>query len=147
MADYYELLEVQPTASVDEIRAAYRRCASPFHPDRNPGDAEAAARFQEITHAYNILSDQNRRRAYDAGHRSGKVENLIDTLVGDLESAMAIFGQVSSLFEVPPPKKRSECTTCNGSGEAPLDLGLIVITRSCPDCEEEKPSTVAGDRP
>lgn len=146
MADYYELLEVSSTASADEIRAAYRRRAGPFHPDRNPGDVSAAAKFQEITYAYNILSDQNRRRAYDSGRSSGKVENLIDSLVGDLESALAIFSQVSSFFEVPPPKKRSECTTCNGSGEAPLDLGLIVITRSCPDCEEEKSSTVAGDR-
>lgn len=146
MADYYELLQVLPTASVDEIRAAYRRSASPFHPDRNPGNPLAAAKFQEISRAYDILSDQNRRRAYDSGRRGG-AENLIDTLVGDLESALAVFGQVSSMFEVPPMKKRSECTTCNGSGEAPLDLGLIVINRSCPDCEEEKPSTVAGDRP
>lgn len=148
MADYYELLEVSSTASVEEIRAAYRKRAGIFHPDRNPGNIEIAEKFCEISHAYDILSDQDRRRVYDAARRGGKVESLIDSLVGDLESALAIFSQVSSFFEVPPMKKRSECKTCGGSGEAPFDLlGLITISRSCPDCEEERSSSTAGDRP
>jgi DnaJ-class molecular chaperone len=147
MADYYELLGVPPTAPVEEVRAAYRKRAGLLHPDRHPGDSDAVKRFCEISNAYDILADPDQRRAYDASCRKKHPESLLDSLSADLESALTIFSQVVSLFDVPEPKKRSECATCNGSGETTLELGLLIITRSCPDCEAEKPSTVAGDRP
>jgi DnaJ-class molecular chaperone len=147
MTDYYELLGVSSVAPVEEIRAAYRQRASLFHPDRNPGDSEVAKLFCEISHAYDILSDDSRRHAYDAMHGRYGSESLFDSLAADLGAAMEIFGQVAAIFEVSEPKKRSECTTCAGTGEATIELGPLVINRSCPDCEDEKPSTVVGDRP
>jgi len=67
--DYYEILSVTRTATDDELKKAYRRCAMKFHPDRNPGDAAALESFKECKEAYEVLSDPSRRRLYDAhGH-------------------------------------------------------------------------------
>lgn len=146
MADYYDLLGVSSTASVEEIRAAYRKCASAFHPDRHPGDDETAKKFCAISHAYGVISDSEKRRSYDASSGKGKSRSLFDSLSDDLESALAIFGKVASFFEVDEPKKRSECTTCKGTGETALEIGPLVIRGSCPDCEVENTSPVNGDR-
>ena len=67
--DYYEVLCVERTASEVEIKKAYRRLAMKHHPDRNPGDAEAEAKFKEAKEAYEVLSDAQKRAAYDQfGH-------------------------------------------------------------------------------
>lgn len=67
--DYYEVLGVAREASEDEIRRAYRQSALKYHPDRNPGNAEAEQKFKEATEAYSVLSDAEKRSAYDRfGH-------------------------------------------------------------------------------
>jgi DnaJ-class molecular chaperone len=63
----YDLLGVKPDASADEIRKAYRKLAKQFHPDINPGKPEAEARFKEISAAYDLLSDSDKRARYDRG--------------------------------------------------------------------------------
>lgn len=67
--DYYEVLGLTKTALDDEIKKAYRTLALQFHPDRNPGDEEAAQRFKEVQEAYEVLSDSDKRQSYDRyGH-------------------------------------------------------------------------------
>jgi molecular chaperone DnaJ len=67
--DYYDLLGVQRGSSADEIKKAYRKLAMQCHPDRNPGDKAAEQRFKEVSEAYDVLKDDQKRAAYDRfGH-------------------------------------------------------------------------------
>ena len=67
--DYYEVLGVSKSASDSELQSAYRKLAKKYHPDMNPGDKEAEAKFKEASEAYSVLSDPDKRRQYDQfGH-------------------------------------------------------------------------------
>ncbi len=63
--DYYSVLGVSKTASAEEIKKAFRKLALKYHPDRNPGNKEAEAHFKELSEAYEVLSDQEKRQKYD----------------------------------------------------------------------------------
>ncbi len=86
--DYYKILGVSKDASQDEIKAAYRKLALKYHPDRNPGDKEAEKRFKEITEAYEVLSDPEKRRQYDQlgyeGLRAGGFKGFDDYDINDI---------------------------------------------------------------
>ena len=71
MADHYEVLGVSRDASADDIKKAYRRLARQLHPDVNPG-ADAAEKFKDVTHAYDVLSDPRQRQEYDMGGQGGQ---------------------------------------------------------------------------
>jgi molecular chaperone DnaJ len=67
--DYYEILGIERTASLDDIKKAYRKLALKYHPDKNPGNPEAEERFKEAAEAYGVLSDEEKRARYDRyGH-------------------------------------------------------------------------------
>ena len=63
--DYYQILGISKSASQDEVKKAYRKLAMKYHPDRNPGDQAAETRFKEVSEAYAVLSDPEKRKQYD----------------------------------------------------------------------------------
>ena len=98
--DYYDILGVNRSASADDVKKAFRKIALASHPDRNPGDDAAEARFKEATEAYSVLSDDEKRRRYDRmGHAAfssagggtpyervdfGSLSEMLGGLIGDL---------------------------------------------------------------
>ena len=98
--DYYEVLGVARNASAAEIKKAYRRMAMKFHPDRNPDDADADAKFKEASEAAEVLTDDNKRQQYDqfghaafegsragGGSQDGNFSSIFEDVFGDIFSA------------------------------------------------------------
>ena len=67
--DYYDVLGVDRGADSGSLKSAYRKLAMQYHPDKNPGNSDAEKRFKEVSEAYEVLSNSEKRQAYDAyGH-------------------------------------------------------------------------------
>lgn len=75
MSDYYSTLGVERSASQDEIKKAYRKLSMQYHPDLNPDDKESEEKFKEISAAYSVLSDTNKRQEYDNPNPFGNMFN------------------------------------------------------------------------
>ncbi|CDR33522.1 Chaperone protein DnaJ [Criblamydia sequanensis CRIB-18] len=107
MSDYYEILEVSKDANAADIKKSYRKLALKYHPDKNPGDKEAEKKFKEISEAYEVLSDENKRRLYDqygkegvmggAGHPGGA--QGFSSMEEALRTFMGAFGGGETIFE------------------------------------------------
>src|SRR5215218_11066762 len=69
--DYYAVLGVSSTASQDEVKKQYRRMAKKYHPDANANDPKASEKFKEISEAYNVVGDAEKRKQYDEMRRLG----------------------------------------------------------------------------
>ena len=140
--DYYEVLGVAKSATEDDIKKSYRRLAMKHHPDRNDGDKDAEQKFKEAKQAYEVLSDPDKRRAYDAhGHAAfegggpgrgagaGDFGDIFGDIFGgggrqrqrrgadlryvvELDLEEAVFGAQREL-EIPTLE---ECKPCSGSG-------------------------------
>lgn len=72
MNEYYRTLGVQPGASQDDLKKAYRALAKKYHPDLHPGDQEAETRFKEVNEAYEVLGDPDKRKEYDAKQQTAQ---------------------------------------------------------------------------
>lgn len=93
--DFYELLEVERTADEKVLKSAYRKLAMQYHPDRNPGNAEAEARFKAISQAYECLKDPQKRAAYDRfGHAAFEQGGM-----GGGQGQGQDFGDIGDIFE------------------------------------------------
>ena len=95
--DYYKVLGVEQSASAQDIKKAYRRVAMKYHPDRNPDDENADEKFKEASEAYEILSDSEKRQAYDqyghagvdpqmggGGFQGGSFSDIFGDVFGDI---------------------------------------------------------------
>ncbi len=93
-ADYYEVLGVSKTADASEIKKAYRQLAMKYHPDRNPGNAEAEEHFKEVSEAYDVLSNPEKRQTYDRfGHDGLKNQGF-----SGFSGAADIFSHFGDIF-------------------------------------------------
>ncbi len=92
--DYYEILGVQKNVSEDDLKKAFRRLAMKYHPDRNPDNAEAEAKFKEAKEAYEILSDSQKRAAYDQFGHAG-----VDPSAGGFGGGRGAQGGFGDIFE------------------------------------------------
>jgi molecular chaperone DnaJ len=100
--DYYEVLGVQKSSSKDDIKKAYRKLAIQYHPDKNPGDKAAEEKFKEATEAYEILSNDQKKQAYDQFGFAG-VEGMGGPSAHDFSQSFRgfedIFGDFSGIFD------------------------------------------------
>jgi molecular chaperone DnaJ len=98
--DYYEVLGVGKNASADDIKRAYRRMAMKYHPDKNPDDKEAEAKFKECAEAYEVLSDPEKRRRYDQfGHEGLRGIGMRDYTHMRWQDIGSIFEDISGFDE------------------------------------------------
>lgn len=120
MADHYQTLGVDPEATDEEIKRAYKKLARQFHPDMNPGDASAEARFKEVAAAYEVLADRDRRARYDRfGTDAPGAADPFGAGLGDIFEAF--FGSGSGFGGQP----QARATTPRGEDiEAHVDLDL-----------------------
>jgi len=150
--DYYDVLGVDRSASRDQIKQAYRKLALQYHPDRNRA-SDATAKFREIAEAYAVLSDDRKRREYDAGGHAGISERWsADDLMRDFHFGDFFGGRFGDLFGIFGEALGRPWTPGGDTGRGPdlrydLDLTLeeaaeggdrvLHITRSepCRDCQ------------
>src|SRR6187397_2782970 len=92
--DYYEILGITRTASVEEIKRSYRKLAVKFHPDKNPGDHTAEERFKELGEAYDVLMDDNKRAAYDRFGHAAFAQGTAGPAGGGFHDPFDIFREV-----------------------------------------------------
>ena len=93
--DYYDVLGVTKSAGKDELKKAYRKLAMKYHPDGNPDDAQAAEKFKELSEAYEILSDDQKRQTYDNFGHEG-VNSSFTSSQGAADAFSDIFGDIFS---------------------------------------------------
>lgn len=158
MSDYYEILGVSSDASQDEIKKAFRGLARDTHPDANPDDPDAEARFREVAQAYEILSDPAKRASYDRGEQFpmgdlfsnfGGLDDILQQFFGGTGfgfggrgsgprsgSDVAVAVEITlaeAAFGVSRQiqfKAPGVCPTCGGNGSEP---GHVPLT--CPTCD------------
>ncbi|NQV15735.1 molecular chaperone DnaJ [bacterium] len=157
--DYYEILGLSKGAAKDQIKKSYRKIAMKYHPDKNPGDKEAEAKFKEAAEAYSILSDEQKKAHYDQfGHppEGGMGGNPFSGFGGggfgvDLSDALRIFmegfgggGGLGDIFGSGGSRGRSQARGADLKVKLPLTLEEIAagVTKklkvqrfeNCPDC-------------
>jgi molecular chaperone DnaJ len=128
--DYYAILGVRRDATQEEIKRAYRRLALEYHPDKHPGNKEMEERFKEINEAYAVLSDPQKRAAYDRGQEVGEFSwadlfSLFEEVFGARPARTPRGEDLEAEVEV-------ELKDLLTGKEAEVEYGRLVF---CPDCQ------------
>jgi len=142
MRDYYDVLGVSPQAGADEIKRAYRQLARRYHPDISADDRTAA--FVEVSHAYEILNDPQRRRSYDTARRlesarftDSRAEWLTDEVAIDFPSISALLDRMRHSFfggaTLGDLAAEIVLTPAEAAGGALVPLG-VPVRQTCPHC-------------
>lgn len=151
--DYYEVLGIGKNASADDIKRAYRRMAMKYHPDKNPDDKQAEAKFKECAEAYEVLSDPTKRQRYDQfGHDGLRGMGMRDYAhikwqdIGSIFEDSFGFGDLGDLFGMGGRRRRQAGPTRGYDLETSVDLQLTDIAKGtektieftrqdlCPEC-------------
>ncbi|MFH1615553.1 MAG: molecular chaperone DnaJ [Planctomycetota bacterium] len=159
--DYYEVLGIGRNASQDDIKRAYRRLAMKYHPDKNPGDKEAEAKFKECAEAYEVLSDSEKRQRYDQfGHEGLRGAGMHDFSRMNVDDIFSMFGFEDMFGDLFGRRTRSAQRARQTRGydlETVVELSLeeiakgseksIEFTRQdlCPECSGS--GCAAGQKP
>jgi len=168
MTDYYEVLGVSKSATVEEIKKAYRKKALQFHPDRNPGNPEAEKQFKEISEAYEVLSDDKKRQMYDrygaealsgmgtashayTGHGFASMEEALRTFMGAFggdsifESMFGGFGVEEGLRQPQGISKRANLSISFEEAIRGVDKELAITSyTTCSDCHGKGTQSAQG---
>jgi molecular chaperone DnaJ len=147
MTTYYEILEVSREASLEEIRTAYRRLALQYHPDKNPGDQVAEDRFKQISEAYQVMADPEKRQLYDLYGAAGLAGLDVSGFSG-FEDIFNSFGEVfEDFFSFGRSRNRPDQPQPGADLRQPVVLTLEEAARgvntsltverrvSCPSCQ------------
>ena len=129
---FYRRLEVGPDASHDEIVRAYRRLALGVHPDAHPEDPQATRRFQEITEAYEVLTDPSRRAAYDRTNPSRRIPVRRRPRTNETAETGKTREQIPPIF--------LGTSGLQPMGDAPLRAGPVVHVESPSGSDEPRPA-------
>lgn len=108
--DYYDVLGVSKTAPLKDIKAAYRKLALQYHPDRNPGDKKAEEKFKEATEAYEVLSDEKKRATYDQFGHAGAQQGGFGQGFGADVNMEDIFDMFGDIFGTERKQKKQKRT-------------------------------------
>ena len=163
VGDLYKVLEVSKGATREEIRRAYRRLARKYHPDANPNDKGAEERFKEVQHAYEVLSNPEKRREYDEGPRSffgQSPQGAQATNVRDFADLSDLFGSFGDVFGGtrggargrPQPVRGDDATvTVNLKFKEALEGATtrvsVPVEESCGDCRGTGAAPGTAPRP
>ena len=100
--DYYEILGVSRSASNDEIKKSYRKLAMKYHPDKNSGDSKSEKKFKEISQAYEILKDPQKKSAYDQYGHAAFQQGGMGGAQGNFSDFTSGFGDIFVKSQLPP---------------------------------------------
>lgn len=117
--DYYEILDIEKTASEDEIKSAYRKKAKKYHPDLNQGDEDSHAKFREVTEAYEVLTDPEKRSRYDRFGHSGLDDMNFDNFSMD-------FGDIFDIFDIFSSGSRQNMRDMRNTPQRGADISYTV---------------------